>query len=201
MSPSPRKIALLLLALSGASVSSWLPSQGSQAADQTHPCAARRLPPPVQGTSTRLSAVVPNEFAAGDRVNLCGSGLFYTYQANPSAVLPDSRMLRIGDWYLPIDFVAVSNRGERLSFTVVEGGPFQRMPNATTGDTKTFGFVADRSGRATVSGAIALNSLASPPDPKRQHSTDVASATVSVWRRVPMTLTDKSDGVRPSSRE
>ncbi len=199
MSPWSRITALLLLAVTGGVGSGCLRAQAAVAAPD--PCAARAAGPRLPGPTVQLAAVLPNEFAPGDRVTLCGAGLFYTYQANPSAVLQDSRMLRIGDWYLPIGDVAVSNRGDRLSFTIIDGGPFQRLPAATTGVPVAFGFVADRSGRATVSGPIALNSLASPPDPKRQHSTDVAMPTPSVWTRQARKPNDKPDGFRPSSRE
>jgi hypothetical protein len=142
--------------------------------------------------NVQLHGSVPVAFATGQRVTLCGSRLFNTYQANPPSAVPDARMLRIGDWYLPIDSVVVSNGGERLSFTVASGGPYRRLPGASApaaeapvtsgGAPRRYVFVAEPVTGGTIAGPIALHSLSSPPDSRRQHSTDVVALTPSVWR-------------------
>lgn len=134
-----------------------------------------------------LQGSVPQSFTTGQRVTLCGHRLFNTYEANSASTLPDARMLRIGDWYLPIEAVALSNAGDRLSFTIAAGGPYLRLPASPTpdpagGGARRYGFVAAPVAGGVITGAIALHSLSSPPDGRRQHSTDVVALTPSVWR-------------------
>ena len=130
----------------------------------------------------RLFGSIPQSFADGQRVTLCGSLLFNTYEANSTSARPNARMLRIGDWYLPMSEVVVSNRGDRLSFTVAAGGPYQRQPVSSGTHTRHYEFVSVPVTGGSIAGPIALHSLSSPPDAARQHSTDVVALSSSLWR-------------------
>jgi hypothetical protein len=133
--------------------------------------------------AVQLQGSVPQAFSTGQRVTLCGRQLFNTYQANPPSAMPAARLLRIGDWYLPIDAVTVSDGGERLSFKVAPGGPYRRLldPAQPTAPQR-YAFVAEPVAGGVITGPVALHSLSSPPDAWRQHSTDVVALTPSVWR-------------------
>lgn len=134
----------------------------------------------------QLHGSVPQAFSTGQRVTLCGRRLFDTYQANPPSAMPEARLLRIGDWYLPIESVAVSNGGDRLSFTVAAGGPYRRLPApAPATAPQRYAFVAEPVTGSAIAGPIALHSLSSPPDARRQHSTDVVALAPSVWQAPP----------------
>lgn len=146
--------------------------------------AARTLEPAftVFDPAVRITRVVPLTFGKGQRVTLCGSSLFYTFQAAPNNASPETRMLRIGDQYIEMSALEVSPSGDRMSFTA-NGIAYTKLHGPVVNDVVRYEPFVAQPQPSVVEGPVALTSLYSSIDSSRQHNTDTSSSTVSRWSR------------------
>ncbi len=132
--------------------------------------------------AVRITRVVPLNFGKGQRVTLCGSSLFNTFQAIPNNAVPETKMLRIGDQYIEMSALEVSPSGDRMSFTA-NGVAYNKLHGPAVNDVVRYEPFVVQPQPSLVEGTVALTSLYSSIDFSRQHNTDTSSSTVSRWSR------------------
>jgi hypothetical protein len=146
--------------------------------------AVRTLEPAftVFDPAVRITRVVPLNFGKSQRVTLCGTSLFYTFQAIPNDANPETKMLRIGDQYIEMSAVEVSPSGDRMSFTA-NGVAFNKLHGPVVNDVVRYEPFVAQPQPSLVEGPVALTSFHSSIDSSRQHNTDTRSSTASRWSR------------------
>lgn len=127
-----------------------------------------------------INKVHPNSFGRGQVVTLCGSSLFFTFQASPNASFPETRMLRVGDHYIEMHEAVFSPGGERATFRAGRVA-LRRLTTRYVEGTPFFEFHDPQPPPASVTGRVALTSLYTQLSTSQQHNTDVQGPIDSEW--------------------